>query len=87
MVTTDNEYKLCRVIPCGSTEEKEVAFCEIQEGDTIFIGGMPLKVTYESHYSGDATYDGYLLYAEDEEGLYPEDGYFPEDLDEASARA
>ena len=68
------EYK---VICKGNETAEGVLFEDIVEGDTIFVNGKPIIVTIDAHYSGDASYDGYLLYAG-----YDDEGYFPEDLDE-----
>ena len=48
-----------------------VPFFEIKKGD--YIVAFNVRATSDAHYSGDASYDGYLFYAED-------DSYFPEDL-------
>lgn len=69
-----DEFKECRVI--RNEKEEKMRFYNIEEGDFIFVNGEPLKVTCDAHESGDATYNGMLLYAGENEN-----GYFPEDLD------
>ena len=59
----------------GDNKISEVAFSSLSKGDKVFSGGDEIVVDVEAHYSGDASYDGYLFY--DKEG----NGWFPEDLD------
>ena len=48
-------------------------FTEIEAGDTVFVNGKPIVVGDDAHYSGDASYDGWLLYDTNGEGWFPED--------------
>lgn len=52
---------------------EEVAFESLCAGDTVFAGGGICVVGEDAHYSGDASYDGYLFYDVDGEGWFPED--------------
>jgi len=51
----------------------EVDFQELQKGDIFFVNGVPYQVGVDAHYSGDASYDGYLLYDTHNNGFFPED--------------
>ena len=54
-------------------------FCELEEGD--YIPQLRSTVGVEAHRSGDASYDGWLLYTEDDKDVYPEDICFWTDDD------
>lgn len=64
-----------KVIRKGTTEETECAFKDLKEGDTFFCKGNPFTVGVDCHESGDASWEGYLLY--DTEGR----DWEPEELD------
>ena len=68
-------YKKVSCIPKGCREVQEVPFESLRKGDIFFVNGESFTVNEDAHYSGDASYDGYLLY--DSEG----NSWFPEDLD------
>lgn len=50
-------------------------FDQIRKGDVFMVNGKVAVCDEPPHISGDATYDGWLLY--DEDG----NAWFPEDLD------
>lgn len=54
-------------------EKMTVDFSDIKAGD--YIVALGIYAADDAHYSGDADYDGYLFFADDG------DGYFPEDID------
>lgn len=60
----------------GDIQVWETDFEKLKEGDIIFTHGVAHMVGTDAHYSGDASYEGYLLY--DTDG----NSYFPEDLDQ-----
>lgn len=64
-----------KVIREGAVEVSLVPFESVKRGDTIFLNDSPFVCDEDAHQSGDASYDGFLLYGEDGES------YFPEDLD------
>ena len=72
--------KYYKVIPKGKTKPEAVQFWNIQRGDTVFVKNNPLIVTCEAHYSGDASYDGDLLYADEDGDEKTADSYFPNEL-------
>ncbi len=49
-------------IPKGETEIKYTEFAALREGDTVFQNGEKIRVASNAHFSGDASYDGYLFY-------------------------
>ena len=49
-------------IPKGETEIKYTEFAGLREGDTVFQNGEMVRVASDAHFSGDASYDGYLFY-------------------------
>lgn len=63
----------CSAIRKGESEAKDIPFCDLKAGDTVFCQGIPIVIEEDAHYSGDATYDGYLAYGTDGESLFPED--------------
>lgn len=65
-----------KCIKAGSDMVDSCRFYNLEVGDTFFVNGNAYVVGVEAHESGDASYDGYLLYDTDD------DGWFPEDLDE-----
>ena len=71
----DLEADIVSCIRKGDTKVQEVTFESLRAGDTIFVKGCARIVEEDAHYSGDASYDGYLLY--DTEG----ESWFPRDLD------
>lgn len=62
-----------KYIKKGEKEIDYCRFCNLEEGDTFFSGGYEYVVGVEAHKSGDASYDGYLLYDTEDEGWFPED--------------
>lgn len=71
-----------KVIRKGTTEETECAFKDLKEGDTFFCKGYSFTVGVDCHESGDASWDGYLLYDTEERDWEPEE---LDTLDDASA--
>ena len=61
------------VIRKNETEKTDVLFETLKVGDTFFVDGAAYTVGVDAHYSGDASYDGYLLYDTHENGWFPED--------------
>lgn len=61
------------VIRWGRKRPSLAPFHSIESGDTFFVKGNAIKALSAAHYSGDASYDGYLLYGSDDESYYPED--------------
>ena len=61
------------VIQNGSNKICEVLFESIDIGDIFFSNGVWHRCGVEAHYSGDASYDGYLLYDDIDEGWFPEE--------------
>lgn len=59
----------------GDSHISLASFESLKAGDTVFHLGTPVEVAEDAHFSGDASYPGYLFY--DPEG----EGWFPEDLD------
>ena len=57
----------------GEGRVEEICFENLREGDIFFVDGIPYTVGVDAHYSGDASYDGYLLYDTSENGWFPED--------------
>ena len=67
-----------RYVSCirkGDAAISPVDFESLSEGDVFFVNGQPYVVGVDAHYSGDASYDGWLLY--DAQG----ESWFPEELD------
>ena len=64
---------MVKIIRVGETSPEEVAFEDICDGDTFFVNGVPYVADGDAHYSGDASYDGYLVYSMDGESWFPED--------------
>ena len=62
-----------KAIKFGTDKIVECHFYELEVGDTFFAGGRPYTVGVEAHESGDASYDGYLLYDTNDNGWFPED--------------
>lgn len=55
-------------------ERKTVPFCELISGDVVFGSELDgIVVGVEAHVSGDACYEGWLLYDENGVDFYPED--------------
>lgn len=55
-------------------EQKTIPFCDLVAGDVIYGGELDgIVVGIDAHYSGDASYDGWLLYDENGVDFYPED--------------
>lgn len=55
-------------------QHQTVPFRELVEGDVVFGGVLDgIVVGIEAHISGDASYDGWLLYDENGVDFYPED--------------
>ena len=58
----------------GAAAITEVDFESIKAGDTVFTrDGFALVVGEDAHRSGDASYDGWLLYDADGDAQFPED--------------
>lgn len=73
--STANDSRLVKGIKKGTAALTGILFHELKAGDTFFQNGKPITVGEDAHLSGDASYDGYLVY--DRNG----NGYFPEDAD------
>lgn len=63
----------CCVIRKGEANLTLAPFHSIEEGDTVFCNGYEVHVSEDAHQSGDASYDGYLLFGDDDAAYYPED--------------
>ena len=50
---------------------------ELKKGDIFYVNSQKHTVSVDSHYSGDASYDGYIVYDENDEGWFEDD--FPND--------
>ena len=46
----------------GSTALTGILFRNLKVGDIFFQNGKPITVGEDAHLSGDASYDGYLVY-------------------------
>ena len=55
-------------------------FESIRKGDIFTAFGLIHICGEDAHYSGDASYDGYLLYDTDGEAFFPEDLDSVEDM-------
>lgn len=73
--TMSNDSRIVKGIKKGSTALTGILFRNLKVGDIFFQNGKPITVGEDAHLSGDASYDGYLVY--DRNG----DSYFPEDVD------
>lgn len=60
-------------IPKGSHNTCSIPFESLDVGDMFFVNGTPHKVGIKAHISGDASYDGYLLYDDQNAGWFPEE--------------
>ena len=67
------EYINISCVKKGDTRISKTTFEELEAGDIFFSHGIPYTVGVEAHYSGDASYDGYLLYDENDREWFPED--------------
>ena len=67
--------KLCAVIRANGVSLDLVPFNSIKKGDWFTAGGYLRQCGEKPHLSGDATFDGYLLF--DTEGNV----WFPEDVE------
>lgn len=63
---------MVKIIRVGKATPEEVDFENIHDGDTFFVNGIPHVADGDAHYSGDASYDGYLVYSMDGESWFPE---------------
>ena len=55
-------------------ERMTVPFCDLLAGDILTDPRYPTVIVEDgAHYSGDASYDGYLFYGTDEHSYFPED--------------
>lgn len=61
------------VIRNGSNRIEEIPFELLCKGDRFFVRGELHTVGEDAHYSGDASYQGYLLFDTDGEAWFPED--------------
>ena len=50
------------VMKYGSKDIVTAPFESLRKGDVFFVRGESHTVEIDAHYSGDASYDGYLLY-------------------------
>lgn len=73
-----------KVIRKGTTEETECVFKDLKEGDTFFCKGNPFTVGVDCHKSGDASWDGYLLYDTEDRDWEPEELDTLDDTPDAS---
>lgn len=46
---------------------------KLKKGDKFFINNQPHTCSVDAHISGDASYDGYIVYDEDNEGWFEDD--------------
>lgn len=54
--------------------EMTVTFPELKDGDEIISPNVPhITCSGDAHISGDASYDGYVVYGTNGEGYFPED--------------
>lgn len=58
--------KTVLVIRKGERRSTSIPFENIKEGDTFFANGYPIVASGDAHYSGDASYDGYIVDAGEE---------------------
>lgn len=65
--------RVITIIRAGEKNPMRSLFSEIKKGDTFFIKGQPCICEIDAHESGDASYDGYLLYDTDGDSWFPED--------------
>lgn len=65
------EGKVVRVL--HSSNYCGVPFEDIRKEDTFFVGGNPYMAREDAHRSGDASYDGYLIYDTDGNSWFPGD--------------
>lgn len=54
-------------------KKQSVRFCDLEEGDHVVSNGYDFIVGDDAHHSGDATYDGWLVYDTKGTDYYPED--------------
>lgn len=57
----------------GAGEVEDVPFESLRKGDIFFVNGLLHVAGSDAHYSGDASYDGYLIYDTNDNGWFPED--------------
>ena len=50
---------------------------ELKKGDAFYVNDKKYTASSDSHYSGDATYDGYIVFDENGDGWFEDD--FPDD--------
>lgn len=74
------EEKEVIVIRHNETQKSVSLFSGLKAGDTVFQKGTSVLLADDAHYSGDSSYDGYLAYDVNDNGI------FPEDLDGADTR-
>lgn len=73
--STVNDSHIVKGVKKGTAALTGILFRNLKVGDIFFQNGKPITVGEDAHLSGDASYDGYLVY--DRNG----DSYFPEDVD------
>lgn len=54
-------------------KEMYIPFEEIRKGDTVYVKDGTVIAADDAHYSGDASYDGYLFYDTYGNSVFPED--------------
>ena len=64
-----DEYTEVEIIRNG--EQQTVYFCDLSYGDYIPVIGETVDIG--AHYSGDASYDGWLFYDQNGNSWFPED--------------
>lgn len=57
----------------GTSVYSMAPFETLKAGDTVFRNGISIDVAEDAHHSGDAAYDGYLIYDKEQNGWFPED--------------
>lgn len=60
-------------IPKGKTEVEYTEFEALRAGDIVFQNGEMIRVASDAHFSGDASYDGYLFYDEYTQSVFEND--------------
>lgn len=73
MKSSTVQQTLVKVIPAGASQAEGMKFQDIRKGDTFFTDGEPHIAACDAHRSGDASYDGYLVYDKEDESYFPED--------------
>lgn len=64
---------MVNIIKKGSKTLSRANFEDLKKGDVFFIKGVPHVAQDDAHFSGDASYAGYLVYDEQGESWFPEE--------------